>query len=267
MDMSSMSSMASMATMTMSMASSTAAAAASTSSAMAMDSMDMGGGCKINVGRHGLGGRSKQILTNSTDAVELVHHRRLFVPPAPRYSGSPTDAATGFLAESWHVRSAGAFAASCIGVALLAFSIEFFRRVGKEYDSAILRKFQSSVNARSADLKTSNGSESSLPEPQYLIFRATPLQQFIRSVIHAITFGVAYIVMLLGKSKLEFSDEDTNKVRASAMYYNGYIIFSIFIGAGLGKFVCDWMVQKVPIGGMLANSTSQTVDETTVCCG
>ena len=206
------------------------------------------------------------MLTFRADAVELVHHRRLFV-----LSSTPTttlaDIATGFLAESWHVRSNGAFAASCIGVALLAFSIEFFRRVGKEYDSAILRKFQRNVNARSADWKMPNGSEGSLPDPQFAIFRATPLQQLIRSVIHAITFGVAYLVMLLGELRLGFPLQTTNKMCLLAMYYNGYIIFSIFIGAGLGKFVCDWMVQKVPIGGMLANSTDHTVDETTVCCG
>ncbi|KAJ9602405.1 hypothetical protein H2200_012947 [Cladophialophora chaetospira] len=201
--------MSSMASMTMSMASSTATAAASTSSAASMGDMDMGGGCKINM----------------------------------LWNWYTIDSC--FLASSWHNRSKGAFAASCIGVALLAVSIEFFRRVGKEYDAAILRKFQRSVSARTADVKPPHASESCHSEPQYVIFRATPLQQIIRSVIHAVTFGIAYIVMLL------------------AMYYNGYIIISIFIGAGIGKFVCDWMVQKVPVGGMLANSTSRTVDETT----
>ncbi|ETI28752.1 hypothetical protein G647_01203 [Cladophialophora carrionii CBS 160.54] len=156
---------------------------------------------------------------------------------------------TCFLAQSWHVRSQGAFAASCVGVALLAVSIEFMRRVGKEYDTAILAQFQRRVAARAADLKTTNSSEGCGSEPQFVIFRATPLQQLVRAVIHAVTFGVAYIVMLL------------------AMYYNGYIIISIFIGAGLGKFLCDWMVQRVPVGGMLAASTGRGIEEPTVCCG
>lgn len=51
------------------------------------------------------------------------------------------------------------------------------------------------------------------------------------------------------------------------MYYNGYIIFSIFIGAGIGKFLCDWMVLRVPVGGVLANSTGRGIEEPTVCCG
>jgi solute carrier family 31 (copper transporter), member 1 len=111
-----------------------------------------------------------------------------------------TNIRAGFLAPSWHVRSQGAFAASCIGVALLAASIEFLRRVGKEYDTAIMRQFQRNLAARTADSKTPDNSECCAPENQVVIFRATPLQQLIRSIIHAVTFGVAYLVMLLGES-------------------------------------------------------------------
>jgi copper transporter 1 len=68
--------------------------------------------------------------------------------------------------------------------------------------------------------------------PQTVTFRASPLQQFVRSLIHAATFGLAYIVMLL------------------AMYYNGYVLISILIGALLGKFLCDWMTRTVVIGGV-----------------
>ena len=39
-----------------------------------------------------------------------------------------------FLARSWHVRSKGAFAASCIGVVFLVISLEMVRRVQREYD-------------------------------------------------------------------------------------------------------------------------------------
>ncbi|KIW72662.1 hypothetical protein PV04_00840 [Phialophora macrospora] len=205
--------MSSMASMTMSMASSTAAASAATSSAMSMGDMEMGGSCKISM----------------------------------LWNWYTID--TCFLARSWHVRSRGAFAASCIGVALLAVSMEFMRRVGKEYDTAILAQFQRTVAARAADFKTPNSCEGRVSEPRFVIFRATPLQQLIRAVIHGVTFGIAYILMLL------------------AMYYNGYIIISIFIGAGLGKFLCDWMVQRVPVGGILAASTSHSSEEPTVCCG
>jgi hypothetical protein len=48
------------------------------------------------------------------------------------------------------------------------------------------------------------------------------LQQGIRAGLHMIQFGIAYIVMLL------------------AMYYNGYFIISIFLGAFVGSFVFNW---------------------------
>jgi copper transporter 1 len=33
------------------------------------------------------------------------------------------------------------------------------------------------------------------------------------------------------------------------MYYNGYIFISVILGAILGKFLCDWMVVRLPYGG------------------
>ena len=56
-------------------------------------------------------------------------------------------------------------------------------------------------------------------------FRPTVLQQAVRATLHMTQFAVAYFIMLL------------------AMYYNGYIIISIIIGAWLGAFVFNW--QKV----------------------
>ena len=141
------------------------------------------------------------------------------------------------------------FAASCIGVALLVVSMEFLRRMGKEYDAAILRQFQRNVSSRTANVRPS-GPDSCQAEPQFVMFRATPLQQLVRSAIHAATFGVAYIIMLL------------------AMYFNGYIIISIIIGSFIGKFLCDWLVQRVPIGGRMATQGGdRAVEEPTVCCG
>ncbi|KAK3934541.1 ctr copper transporter [Diplogelasinospora grovesii] len=103
-----------------------------------------------------------------------------------------------FLSEQWQITTSGEFAATCIGVMLMVVLLEAFRRLGKEYDERILREFY-------------------------------PFQQIIRAVIHAATFGLAYIIMLL------------------AMYYNGYVIICIVIGAGLGKFLCDWMAKTVLI--------------------
>jgi copper transporter 1 len=32
------------------------------------------------------------------------------------------------------------------------------------------------------------------------------------------------------------------------MHFNGYIFISIILGAVLGKFLCDWMVVRIPYG-------------------
>lgn len=173
-----------------------------------------------------------------------------------------------FLAESWQVKNDGMMAASCIGVMLLVVCLELLRRVGKEYDIYIARQFQRHVAAQTASSKlpptdtntsccapapqTPAAAAAAVYGPQTVTFRASPLQQLIRSIIHMFTFGVAYIVMLL------------------AMYFNGYIIISIFLGAGIGKFFCDWMVLRVVVGGdgdEKSGSGPTGIEDTTVCCG
>ncbi|KAK3311090.1 putative high affinity copper protein [Chaetomium strumarium] len=172
-----------------------------------------------------------------------------------------------FLSPSWQITSHGAFAATCIGVMLMVVLLEFLRRLGKEYDQHISRQFAARVgvivNAGSspssasasapAAARCSSSARDGGGEPTVVTFRASPLEQFIRAVIHAATFGLAYIIMLL------------------AMYYNGYIIICILIGALLGKFLCDWMTCKVVIGQPGADAKGSAaaagIDEPTVCCG
>jgi len=50
----------------------------------------------------------------------------------------------------------------------------------------------------------------------------------VRALLHMAQFAIAYIIMLL------------------AMYYNGYIIICIFIGAFFGAFIFQW--ESVTIG-------------------
>lgn len=194
-----------------------------------------------------------------------------------------------FLTPSWHITTHGAFAATCIGVILLVVALEALRRLSKEYDEHIQRDFAARMSLlANGDAGQPAASSSSSPSPagpgvcpaapgaaaaaaaavggtagealapQTVTFRASPLQQLVRSVLHAATFGLAYIVMLL------------------AMYYNGYIIICILIGALLGKFLCDWMTKTVVIDA--AGSTRTTVankggnggtvvEDPTVCCG
>lgn len=144
------------------------------------------------------------------------------------------------------------FAATCIGVILLVIVVEFLRRIGKEYDALIQRQFQRQATAHGVALAARGCSGDVAPAHQTLTFRASPLQQLIRAVIHAMTFGAAYIIMLL------------------AMYFNGYVIICIFIGSGLGKFLCDWLVVRIELDGVAEEKGvdgTKGIEETTVCCG
>lgn len=53
-------------------------------------------------------------------------------------------------------------------------------------------------------------------------YRPSLIEHTVRSLLHMVQFGVAYFVMLL------------------AMYFNGYIIICIIIGAFLGAFIFSW---------------------------
>ena len=48
-----------------------------------------------------------------------------------------------FLAEGWHIRNNGMFAATCIGVALMTVCLEALRRACREYDVLIAKQWQS----------------------------------------------------------------------------------------------------------------------------
>lgn len=148
------------------------------------------------------------------------------------------------------------FAGSCIGVVLLVMSLEFLRRMSREYDRYVLaertrymrllgRSPSASNNRlveevaestastdRHADGKTALTARDSgfkpttmtttAGESKAMLIRPTLLQQLIRAGIHMVTFAVAYFVMLL------------------AMYYNGYFIICILIGAFIGAFIFSW---------------------------
>ncbi|PHH64292.1 hypothetical protein CDD81_4776 [Ophiocordyceps australis] len=171
-----------------------------------------------------------------------------------------------FLSSSWHITNRGMFAATCIGVVFLVVAVELLRRLGKEYDAFLLRQFQRraqlhysanhhhhrlSPSSAAADDADSGSSANARLGPQIVTFRATLLQQLTRAVIHAATFGGAYIVMLL------------------AMYFNGYVIICIFIGAGLGKFLCDWLVVRLDVsrGPVDGSAPPKGIEEPSVCCG
>ncbi|KAI6082481.1 Ctr copper transporter family-domain-containing protein [Hypoxylon rubiginosum] len=204
---------------TMDMASSTAtSAAAATTSSMSMGGMggmDMSSPCKI----------SMLWNWNTIDAC--------------------------FISSSWHIRSRGMFAGSCIGVILLGILLECLRRGAKEYDSFLVRKNALDglvAPARSNEANEDGGSSSKMAprattdSVSHTGYRPKIWEQAIRALLHTAQFVVAYFLMLL------------------AMYYNGYFIICIFIGAFIGSFIFQW--EK--LGG---GRQTGVANEPTVCCG
>jgi len=146
----------------------------------------------------------------------------------------------GFISPTWKITSKGMFAGSCIGVVLLVMTLEALRRASREYDSYIVRAHVKAVTAFSA-LPSNNDSDSDrnkdplvqssarpIPAPGAMNFRPSPVQQLVRALLHMAQFAVAYFVMLM------------------AMYYNGFVIISILVGAGLGAFVFSWQSMALP---------------------
>jgi copper transporter 1 len=135
-----------------------------------------------------------------------------------------------FLARSWRITSKGAFAGSCIGVILLVLVLEALRRAAIEYDGFLVRKNAERQAAASRSSSASDGihdkggamTTHSAKPVAFEPVRPNVVEQAIRALLHMLQFAVAYFVMLL------------------AMYYNGYIIICIFIGAFLGFFIFGW---------------------------
>jgi copper transporter 1 len=145
----------------------------------------------------------------------------------------------GFLASSWRIENAGMFAASCIGVILLVICLQGFHRLSKEYDLLIHRQWTTHANQQSEKITDSASMTT-------FTYRVSPIQQLIRAVLHAFTFGLAYILMLI------------------AMSYNGYLIICIIIGAGLGKFLCDW--STITIDLYSAQQTDSSIKQSSLPC-
>ncbi|KAJ5773459.1 Exosome complex component ski6 [Penicillium paradoxum] len=213
-----------------------------------------------------------------------------------------------FLAKTWHITSRGMFAGSCIGVICLVCSLEFLRRLGREYDTFIVRRARLRRLYMSSSLAVQSGSNVPLrsdgdtkspsnccdnTEPDIMSlgaddlitsvsgtpqssssknqaaasasaasaktaqeidfhriqrreallapYRPSLVEHAVRSLLHMFQFAVAYIIMLL------------------AMYFNGYIIICIIIGAFLGAFIFSWEPVNL--------SKESDATSVTKCCG
>ncbi len=153
------------------------------------------------------------------------------------------------ISSSWQITSDGMFAGSCIGVILLVMVLEALRRATKIYDRYLVcsHAARTALLAPStADVKDAGNSSprtttcpAALPAP----CRPTVLQQAVRALLHMLQFATAYFIMLL------------------AMYYNGYILICIFLGAYLGAFIFQWETLATGL------PTTSAGHEATVCCG
>ena len=136
-----------------------------------------------------------------------------------------------FISHSWHITSNGMFAGSCIGVILLVMSLECLRRGAREFDRYIVRRQAQMISqgenhpGRNTLFENNNKTTANVAPICVTItkvFRPNISQQLVRAGFHCAQFTIAYFIMLL------------------AMYYNGYIIISIILGAFVGSFVCNW---------------------------
>ena len=141
-----------------------------------------------------------------------------------------------FISTTWHISSIAVFFASCVGVVSLVMLLELLRRLQREYDRLIAQR------AQQRKLENESGDDGcageapphsaipllsewakSLPLPStYSGYLPTTPQQAVRALLYTLQLAVAYTIMLL------------------AMYYNGYILISILIGAFIGSFIFSW---------------------------
>ncbi|KAI1827848.1 Ctr-domain-containing protein [Xylaria intraflava] len=161
-----------------------------------------------------------------------------------------------FLSEKWQVRSEGGFAALCIGVIFIVMLLELLRHAAKQYDLYLIdqKKKQAALAAQNENPPNASASPTAGPKEQEVVtqapvtastpFRPVIYQQAIRALLHTLQFATAYWIMLL------------------AMYYNGYIIICIFIGAFIGSFIFQW--ERLQYQSDAA--TNQGAYHATVCC-
>ncbi|KAJ5711105.1 hypothetical protein N7488_005261 [Penicillium malachiteum] len=147
-----------------------------------------------------------------------------------------------FIAESWQITSKGMFAGCCMGVICLVIALEFLRRLGKEYDRFLLRSHK--LRLRQSGSEALTAAEPLCAQSAIQTYSPTILQQAVRAFLHMVQFAVAYFIMLL------------------AMYYNGYFIICILIGAYIGSFIFSWESFQYEVG-----KQTTVANEATICCG
>ena len=163
-----------------------------------------------------------------------------------------------FLSSSWRISSHASFLGACTAVIALVVLLEFLRHLQRKYDRYIFDHAQkqhgrgiasittadNNHNSSRRDFETIKGyaanvesaPNSAVPlladdwsknlsfstPPTTRLFRPSWPQQAVRGAIYTMQFVVAYMIMLL------------------AMYYNGFILLSIFLGVFVGFCMSSW---------------------------
>jgi solute carrier family 31 (copper transporter), member 1 len=108
------------------------------------------------------------------------------------------------ISPAWHIRSAPAFAFSCLAVSLLAMCIPLLRRMSREYDRRLVGEHRRRTEPKSGRA-----------------FRPRLLQRLARAMLSLSQFAVGYFTMLI------------------FMLLNGYLIFSVLGGVFVGYVVFE----------------------------
>jgi solute carrier family 31 (copper transporter), member 1 len=164
-----------------------------------------------------------------------------------------------FIARSWHVRSSGAFAGSCIGVILLVIALECLRRGQREFDRYLrLPRARNgsetgsgtgSGNDASGTAKTSQIKVAGLGLPSWGATSNTLQlklwQHAVRCFLYTAQFAVGYFIMLLamyynGESYIQITFFGRSLTDGPWALLPGYIIICILIGAFLGAMIFQW---------------------------
>lgn len=128
-----------------------------------------------------------------------------------------------FISSSWHIDTAGQFAGTCIGIFAWVVALQAWMRLHREYDRWIVNRWLARGSTEEKTDTYSPGSIKTIVSPQYggvlKGFRVSLLQQLVRAGLYSVEFGAGYLLMLM------------------AMYYNGYVLISGFIGGFVGYFL------------------------------
>lgn len=163
---------------------------------------------------------------------------------------------TCFIANSWHVKSKGGFAGSCLGVFFLVMTSQWLHRFAREYDVALMAKYAPEDNYRSKEFDSDSTSALVRPNPElYAIshqwlwrplngdgVKPSVVEHLTRGILFTLEWGLSYIIMLL------------------FMYYNGYIIISCILGAFFGRVLFTY---NEPLNG---NCLADSNDLDKKCC-